>query len=72
MRNRGNFQQQSFRGRNFTRGSQSQYAQSHGRNEKNPLDEHGQHTKCTICESTFIGRLLVPIEEQVQVKCITM
>ena len=53
MRNRGSFQQQSFRGRNFTTGSQSQYAQSHRRNEKNRLDEYGQYTRCTICESIF-------------------
>ena len=53
MRNRGNFQQQSFRGRNFIRGSQSQYAQSQRRNEKNPLHEYGQYTRCTICESIF-------------------
>ena len=53
MRNRGNFQQQSFQEHYFTRGSQSQYAQSRGRNEKNPLDEHVQYTRCTICESIF-------------------
>ena len=54
------------------RGSQSQYAQSHRRNEKNPLDEYGQYTRCTICESIFHWGLLVPIEKQVQVKYITM
>ena len=53
MRNRGNFQKQSFRGCNFTRGSQSQYAQSNRRNAKNPLDEYGQYTRCSICESIF-------------------
>ena len=72
MRNRGNFQQQSLRGRNFTRGSQSQHAQSHRRNEKNPLDEYGQYTRCTIFESIFHWATACPIEKQVQVKYITM
>ena len=60
MKNRGNFQQQSFRGRNFTRGSQSQYVQSHGGNEKNPLNEYDQYTRYTICESIFHSATACP------------
>ena len=61
MRNRGNFQQQSFE--DVTRGRQSQYAQSHRRNEKNPLDEHGRYTRCTICESIFHWATACPHRE---------
>ena len=60
---RGNSQHQSFRGHNFTTGSQSQYAQSHGRNERNPLHEHGQYTRCTICESIFHWATVLPHRE---------
>ena len=63
MRNRRNFQQQSFRGRNFRRESQSQYGQFHRRNEKNPLDEYGQYTRCTICESIFHWATACPHRE---------